>query len=119
GLLDEQRSELLISAGQPKQVRMLAYSTISLFGNDVLEGDGERFEARADHRECNLTHFLVAADVGHGLKDALEQLPRERRVLGQLTVSSAARSSVPTRSSTWSSNVRTRDRGRGMVMTTL
>ena len=34
----------------------------------------------------NLTHFLVAADVGHDLKDALEQLPRERRVLGQLTV---------------------------------
>lgn len=66
--------------------RAYSTSTISLSGHVVLEGDGERFEARADHRECNLTHFLVAADVGHGLKDALQQLPRERRVLGQLTV---------------------------------
>jgi hypothetical protein len=67
-------------------VRRRAYSTstISLSGMSYLRATAKRFEARADHRECNLTHFLVAA--GHGLKDTLEQLPRERRVLGQLTV---------------------------------
>jgi hypothetical protein len=50
--------------GVGEEACVLNLDDLAFGGMSCVKGDGERFEARADDRECNVTQFLAAADVG-------------------------------------------------------